>query len=92
MNSAWLGLVPALTWGIGQLVTTLGLTLSGFIVLSIYGWWHDVLLPSGTRQVFLCAIAGGAHALATLTLFAAYRLGSMSIVSQIRPAYEGLSQ
>ena len=103
MNSAVLGLVAALTWGIhdfigrfasraiGQLITTLGLALSGFVVLCVYGWSQGVSLPTDMWQVVLCAIAGGAYALATLSLFAAYRIGSMSIVSPIAGSYPAIA-
>lgn len=103
MNSALLGLVAAVTWGIhdfigrfasratGQLITTLGLSLSGLIVLSIIGFWRGTGLPSQPYDVALCAVAGGAYALATLSLFAAYRIGSMSIVSPIAGSYPAIA-
>jgi drug/metabolite transporter (DMT)-like permease len=103
MNSALLGLVAALTWGIhdfigrfasraiGQLITTLGLSLSGLVVLSAIGFWRGIDLPSQPYDVVLCAIAGGAYALATLSLFAAYRIGSMSIVSPIAGSYPAIA-
>ena len=103
MNSALLGLVAAVTWGIhdfigrfasranGQLITTLGLSLSGLIVLSVIGTWQGTSLPSQSDDIVLCAIAGGAYALATLSLLAAYRIGSMSIVSPIAGSYPAIA-
>ena len=103
MNSALLGLVAAVTWGIhdfigrfasranGQLITTLGLTLSGLVVLSIIGLSRDTSLPVQSYDILLCAIAGGAYALATLSLFAAYRIGSMSVVSPIAGSYPAIA-
>lgn len=103
MNSALLGLVAAFTWGIhdfigrfasratGQLITTLGLSLSGLIGLSVIGTWQGTSLPAMPYDIMLCAVAGGAYALATLSLFAAYRIGSMSIVSPIAGSYPAIA-
>ncbi len=103
MNSALLGILAAVTWGIhdfigrfssraiGQLITTLGLALSGLAALSVYGLWQGISLPSDAWNILLCSIAGGAYALATLSLFAAYRIGSMSIVSPIAGSYPAIA-
>lgn len=103
MNSALFGLVAAVTWGIhdfigrfasratGQLVTTLGLALSGLVMLSVYGVWQGIALPSTPQAILLCAVAGGAYALATMSLFAAYRIGSMSIISPIAGSYPAIA-
>ena len=103
MNSALLGLVAAVTWGIhdfigrfssrvtGQLVTTLGLSLSGFLLLSIYGIVNGFTWPSTTAELVLSSAAGIFYAFAVLCLFAAYRIGSMSIVSPIAGGYPAIA-
>ncbi len=103
MNSATLGLVAALSWGIhdfigrfasratSQLVTTFGLTLSGLLLVTVYGVTQGITLPSGAWAMFLCGLAGAAYTLATLSLFSAYRIGSMSIVSPIGGSYPAIA-
>ena len=103
MNSALLGLIAATAWGFhdfigrfasratGQLVTTLGLSLSGFIILTIYAWIYGIAFPSDATGLWLCATAGITYALATLCLFSAYRIGSMSIVSPIAGSYPAIA-
>ena len=103
MNSAFLGLVAAISWGIhdfigrytsratSQLVTTFGLVLSGLVILTIYGIAAKITLPRGSYEVALTALAGASYAMATLCLFAAYRIGSLSIVSPIAGSYPAVA-
>lgn len=103
MNSALLGVCAALAWGIhdfigrftsrqtGALVTTCGLVVSGLAILTIYSLTRGTGWPDAQGQMLLCAIAGASYAFATLCLFAAYRIGSMSVVSPIAGSYPALA-
>jgi drug/metabolite transporter (DMT)-like permease len=103
MNSALLGLVAALSWGVHDFLarfpsravspipTVLAVTLSGLIVLSAW-----VLLGGGSIKIvwpelWLVAVTGIFFALATLALFAALALGPISIVAPIAGSYPALA-
>jgi drug/metabolite transporter (DMT)-like permease len=102
MTPALLGLVAAVAWGlhdfvgrfatrsVGQINVTLGVMLSGFLLLSIHQLATGDSPAFGAEGVLLAAIAGAGYALATLFLFAAYRVGSMSIVSPLVGAYPAI--
>jgi len=103
MTPALLGIVAALSWGahdfigrfatrsVGQFATTLGVMLSGAVALTVV-----LLVTEGSfalptlGMMGVCALAGGTYALATLCLFSAYRIGSLSIVSPLVGAYPAL--
>jgi len=102
MTPAVLGLVAAFAWGahdfigrfasraVGQYAVTLGVMLTGALALT---GLHLVLeLPEtpAATSVLVCAVAGGCYAFATLFLFSAYRIGSMSVVSPLVGAYPAL--
>ncbi|MGE0210985.1 MAG: DMT family transporter [Parvibaculaceae bacterium] len=103
MTPALLGIVAALSWGahdfigrfatrsVGQFATTLGVMLTGAIVLTVIvlAFGGGATWP-GSGMVAICAFAGGSYALATLCLFSAYRIGSLSIVSPLVGAYPAL--
>ena len=103
MNTALLGVVAAVSWGIhdfvgrfasratSQLTTTIGLVLSGLVILTVYAVITGAAPPSDRHQFVLCAIAGAGYAFATLCLFAGYRIGSMSIVSPIAGSYPAIA-
>src|SRR3990172_10071267 len=95
MNSALLGLVAALSWGVhdflarfpsravGPIPTVLAVTVSGLIVLSAW-----LLIGGGAIRIvwpdlWLVAVTGIVFALATLALFTALALGPISILAPI---------
>ncbi len=103
MNSALLGLVAALSWGVhdflarfpsraaGPIPTVLAVTVSGLIVLSAW-----LLIGGGAIRIvwpelWLVAVTGIFFALATLSLFAALALGPISIVAPIAGSYPALA-
>jgi drug/metabolite transporter (DMT)-like permease len=103
MNSALLGLVAALSWGVhdflarfpsraaGPIPTVLAVTVSGLIVLSAW-----LLITGGAIRIvwpelWLVAVTGIFFALATLSLFAALALGPISIVAPIAGSYPALA-
>jgi len=103
MNSALLGLVAALSWGVhdflarfpsravGPIPTVLAVTISGLIVLSAWlligGDEITIIWP----ELWLVAVTGTFFALATLSLFAAFALGPISIVAPIAGSYPVLA-
>jgi uncharacterized membrane protein len=103
MNSALLGLVAALSWGVhdflarfptravGPIPTVLAVTVSGLIVLSawllISGGAIEIVWP----ELWLVAVTGIFFALGTLSLFTALALGPISIVAPIAGSYPALA-
>ena len=103
MNSALLGVIAALSWGIhdflarfpsravGPIPTVFAVTLAGLLVLSAW------LLIGGDgvkivwSELWLVAITGIFFAGATLALFTALALGPISIVAPIAGAYPALA-
>jgi drug/metabolite transporter (DMT)-like permease len=103
VSSVLLGLVAALSWGVndflarfpsravGPIPTVLVVTFSGLVFIS--GW----LLISGEAvsffwpQLWLPAASGIFFALSTLSLFAAFALGPISLVAPIAASYPALS-
>lgn len=102
MTPALLGLVAACAWGlhdfigrfasrsIGHINVTLGVMLAGFVLLTIHQWSDGGPPAFEFAAGGFAALAGAAYALATLFLFAAYRIGSMSIVSPLVGAYPAI--
>ena len=103
MNSALLGLVAALSWGVhdflarfpsravGPIPTVLAVTVSGLIVLSAW-----LLVGGGAIKIvwpdlWLVAVTGIFFAAATLAMFTALALGPISIVAPITGSYPALA-
>jgi drug/metabolite transporter (DMT)-like permease len=103
MNSALLGVVAALSWGlhdflarfpsraVGPIPTVLAVTFAGLLVLSAW-----LLLDGGTIEIvwpsmWLIAVTGVVFALATLSLFSALALGPFSIVAPLAGSYPALA-
>lgn len=103
MNSALLGLVAALSWGlhdflarfpsraVGPIPTVFAVTIAGLIVLSVWllvdGGGISIVWPS----LWLVAVTGIFFTLATLSLFAALTIGPISIVAPIAGSYPALA-
>jgi drug/metabolite transporter (DMT)-like permease len=103
MNSALLGLVAALSWGVhdfaarfpsravGPIPSVFAVTLSGLIALS--AWL--LLAGSGVEivwgELWLLAVIGVCFTLAMLSLFAALARGPISIVAPIAGSYPALT-
>jgi drug/metabolite transporter (DMT)-like permease len=103
MNSALLGLVAALSWGlhdflarfpsraVGPIPSVLAVTVSGLVVLSIWllfaGGGINIVWPS----LWLVAVTGVFFTLATLALFMALAIGPISIVAPIAGSYPALA-
>lgn len=103
MNSALLGLVAALSWGlhdflarfpsraVGPIPTVFAVTVAGLIVLSVWllfdGSGISIVWPS----LWLVAVTGIFFTLATLSLFAALAVGPISIVAPIAGSYPALA-
>jgi drug/metabolite transporter (DMT)-like permease len=103
MSSVLLGVVAALSWGVndflarfparavGPVPTVLVVTFAGFVFIS--GW----LVVSGDAvsffwpQLWLPAASGIFFALSTLSLFAAFALGPISLVAPIAGSYPAIS-
>lgn len=102
MTPAVLGLVAAFAWGahdfigkfasraVGQYAVTLGVMLTGLLAMS--GLHLAIQRPETltTSAILVCAAAGVSYAFATLFLFSAYRIGSLSVVSPLVGAYPAL--
>jgi drug/metabolite transporter (DMT)-like permease len=98
-----LGLVAALSWGVydflsrfpsravGPIPTVLAVTISGLVVLSAWvligGDGITIVWP----KLWLVAIADIFFALATLSLFAAFALGPMTVVAPVAGSYPALA-
>jgi drug/metabolite transporter (DMT)-like permease len=103
MNSALLGLVAALSWGVhdflarfpsravGPIPTVLAVTVAGLIALSLWlligGSGIGIVWP----ELWLVAVTGVFFTLATLALFAALALGPIAIVAPIAGSYPALA-
>jgi drug/metabolite transporter (DMT)-like permease len=103
MNSALLGVVAALSWGVhdflarfpsravGPIPTVLAVTVAGLIALSAW-----LLIGGGDirlewAQLWLVAVTGIFFTLATLALFTALARGPISIVAPIAGSYPALA-
>jgi drug/metabolite transporter (DMT)-like permease len=100
MNPALLGIVSAVSWGcldliaslssrrLGALSTVLGVTVGGFLALSLYLLAAREGLPAfwgtGSSAAYL---SGALIALASLFLFAAFASGPIAVVSPIVSSY-----
>ena len=101
MNSALLGVVAALSWGVhdflarfpsravGPIPTVLAVTVAGLIAFSAW-----LLIGGGDirlewPQLWLVAVTGIFFTLATLALFTALARGPISIVAPIAGSYPG---
>jgi drug/metabolite transporter (DMT)-like permease len=103
MNSALLGLVAALSWGVhdflarfpsravGPVPTVLAVTVAGLIALSAWILIAGNDLTIVWPELWLVAATGMVFALATLSLFAALALGPISIVAPIAGSYPALA-
>lgn len=102
MNSALLGVVAALSWGVhdflarfpsravGPIPTVLAVAVAGLIVLSAW-----LLIGGGDirlewAKLWLVAVTGIFYALATLALFTALTRGPFSIVAPIAGSFPAL--
>src|SRR5688500_2907923 len=102
MTPAVLGIVAAVSWGVhdligrfasravGQFAVTLGVMLTGALLLSVLTYGLDSVPRLSPAILATCAAAGAGYALATLFLFSAYRIGSLSLVSPLVGAYPAL--
>ena len=103
MNSALLGLIAALSWGlhdffarfpsraVGPIPTVLAVTVAGLIVLSAWVLFRGELAPLIWPQILLVVATGVFFTLATLALFAALATGPISIVAPIAGSYPALA-
>jgi len=103
MNSALLGLVAALSWGVhdflarfpsravGPIPTVLAVTVAGLIVLSAWLLIGGGAITIVWPDLWLVAVTGIFFALATLALFTALALGPFSIVAPIAGSYPALA-
>ena len=103
MNTALLGLIAALSWGlhdffarfpsraVGPIPTVLAVTVAGLIALSAWmllaGDAPKVIWP----QLLLVIVTGVFFTLATLALFAGLAAGPISIVAPIAGSYPALA-
>ncbi len=102
MTPAMLGVVAALAWGahdfigrfasraVGQFAVTLGVMLTGALALTALHLAAEQPAALAGGAIFICAVAGASYAFATLFLFSAYRIGSLSVVSPLVGAYPAL--
>ncbi len=103
MNSALLGLVAALSWGlhdffarfpsraVGPIPTVLAVTVAGLIVLSAWMLFTGTMPSLIWPQILLVVLMGIGFTLATLALFAALAIGPISIVAPIAGSYPALA-
>jgi len=103
MNSALLGLVAALSWGVsdflarfpsravGPIPTVLAVTVAGFIVLGAWLLLDGATISIVWPSLWLVAVSGVFFTLATLSLFAAFALGPIAIVAPIAGSYPALA-
>jgi drug/metabolite transporter (DMT)-like permease len=103
MNSALLGVVAALTWGVhdflarfparavGPIPTVLAVTVAGLVVLSAWLLLDGGTIRIGWSSLWLVAVTGVFFTLATLSLFAALALGPIAIVAPIAGSYPALA-
>jgi drug/metabolite transporter (DMT)-like permease len=103
MNSALLGLVAALAWGlndflarfpsraVGPIPTVLAVTAAGLIVLSARLLLGGAVLNIVWPSLWLVAFSGVFFALGTLSLYAALARGPISIVAPIAGSFPALA-
>lgn len=103
MNSALLGLVAALSWGVndflarfpsravGPIPTVLVVTTAGLIALSAWLLLDGATISIVWPSLWLVAVSGVFFTLATLSLYAALALGPISIVAPITGSYPALA-
>ena len=103
MNSALLGLVAALSWGlndflarfpsraVGPIPTVLAVTVAGFIVLGAWLLLDGATISIVWPSLWLVAVSGVFFTLGTLALYAALALGPISIVAPITGSYPALA-
>jgi drug/metabolite transporter (DMT)-like permease len=103
MNSALVGLVAALSWGVhdfvarfpsravGPIPTVLAVTVSGLIVLSAWLLIGGSAIRIVWPDLWLVAVTGIFFALGTLALFTALALGPITLVAPIAGSYPALA-
>jgi drug/metabolite transporter (DMT)-like permease len=103
VSSVLLGLVAALSWGvndflarflsraIGPLPTVLVVTFAGLLVLTIWLLLSGESIRISWPQLWLPAASGIFFTLSTLSLFAAFALGPLSLVAPIAGSYPALA-
>ena len=103
MNSALLGLIAALSWGlhdffarfpsraVGPIPTVLAVTVAGLIVLSAWLLFANTMPEILWPHILLVVVTGVFFTLATLALFAALAVGPISIVAPIAGSYPALA-
>lgn len=103
MSSVLLGLVAALSWGVndflarfpsravGPIPTVLVVTFAGLLVLTIWLLLSGESIRISWPQLWLPAASGIFFTLSTLSLFAAFALGPLSLVAPIAGSYPALA-
>ena len=103
MNSAILGLIAALSWGLhdffarfpsramGPIPTVLAVTIAGLIVLSAWVLFAGATPKLIWPQILLVVGTGVFFMLATLALFSGLAAGPISIVAPIAGSYPALA-
>ena len=103
MNSALLGLVAAVAWGlndflarfpsraVGPIPTVLVVTAAGFIVLSVWLLLGEAAIGIVWPALWLPVLSGVCFTLGTLALYAALARGPISIVAPIAGSFPALA-
>lgn len=103
MSSVLLGLVAALSWGVndflarfpsravGPLPTVLVVTFAGLLFLTIWLLLSGDSIRISWPQIWLPAASGIFFTLSTLSLFAAFALGPISLVAPIAGSYPAVA-
>jgi drug/metabolite transporter (DMT)-like permease len=103
MSSVLLGLVTAFSWGVndflarfpartvGPIPTVLVVTFSGLIFISAWLLISGEAISFSWPQLWLPAASGMLFALSTLSLFAAFALGPISLVAPIAASYPAIA-
>jgi drug/metabolite transporter (DMT)-like permease len=103
MNSALLGSLAALAWGvhdfiarypsraIGPVNTALGVTLAGLFALGLWLVLSGEPLAIVWPSLWLTAATGFCYAVATMSLYAALAIGPLSVVAPIAGSYPALA-
>jgi drug/metabolite transporter (DMT)-like permease len=103
MNSALLGSLAALAWGvhdfiarypsraIGPVNTALGVTLAGLFALGLWLVLSGEPLDIVWHSLWLTAATGFCYAVATMSLYAALAIGPLSVVAPIAGSYPALA-
>ncbi len=99
MNSAFLGIIAAVCWGvhdflagttsrgIGQLRTTVAVTLFGLAAITLWLVWRQSFPAIEFPSAPIALASGAGIALATLWLFAAFTSGPMALALPIVMSY-----